>query len=430
MSTPHDPDPVGDPGADDPPVTRGRSSDGSSRRGVFGLVALLCLVVGVAGGIAIGYSLDDDDGDSAVVTASPLAKFAAAAAVDPSPGTETTTDGETTDTGNETTDTETETTTETTDTTGTGTTAPREPTPTDLAVMNRVPATDLPCRADAPDAGATTFVVCGRSNEDVLSFYLKFDSTAALRAAYADVLSEVGVTEGQTPASCPNVVPSDLAITRGGITTGKLVCFELDGKQGIAWTSEPLNTLVLARAPEGMSAIELHEWWQQTDRPVLTDDEVAFYGRVPESHRADCTLSFVSFSQVQAVSPPERGSEATCFVPVPDSASGSTGRIGVNYTQHFNPEAMNRDYAALQSDWGTTPDSGNCTTTPPGEGTWQQGDQDIGRVACTNNQQLPVMTWTTDPVNIVSLAVAAPGMSLSDLWDWWVNESGPLFRNG
>ncbi len=307
-----------------------------------------------------------------------------------------------------------------------------EPTPTESALFNRVPATDRPCSVTSPDAavvGMTATVICG-SQTSVQAIYEQYDSTAALRASYDGLLGEIGIEEGQAPTPCPNTVPSDSAVERNGVVTGRLACFESGGRQWIVWTSEPLNTLVVARGADGMSAIAVHEWWQQTDRPILTDDELVFFARVPEGHRAACDFRFVSFSQVQSVPPPERGSTALCFLPSTTSPDDPLQNMAVVYRQHFTAEAMNADFSAIKSRWGVTPDAGTCPESPPGEGTWNQGGATAGSYACAVVEGRAVMAWTTDPVTIMSFAIAALDMTMADLWEWWANESGPLYRKG
>jgi hypothetical protein len=366
------------------------------------LVGLACLVIGAAAGVAAGYALHDSGSE----TRSPLERVAAAASADPTPGDATT------------------------ETVGGPASPADERSQHDAALMNRVPASDLPCSPREPEGNALATVICGPTPEDIVTIYAAFPSTAALREEYAGVLSEVGVKEGQTLSPCPNVVPSTFGITRGEVVVGNLVCFEYEGRQWIGWTNEPLKEFVFANAPEGMSATTLHEWWQKTTRPILSDNEVAFYARVPESHRASCTFDFVSFSPVQAVPPPERGSEATCVVANPEKPDDSNSRIGVKYTQHFGAEAMNRAYAAAREELGAKADAGRCPNSPPGEGVWKQDGKDAGRYACAMSQQQPVIAWTTDAVMILSLALGTSDLTLEALWEWWAKESGPLFRSG
>ena len=399
------------------PATAPDAGGGGFRRGLLVIVALGCLALGALGGIAISSALEDDASSEAALPAQQ--QRIARAAVDSITGSETT---ETT----ETTTTDTITTTES-GAGGIGTTE-AEPSATTIALVNRVPASDQPCKFLAIDGQEAGMVVCGTQN-GVVSLYQKFESTSALRVAYADLLSP-GITSGQTPTPCPNLVPSELALSRGGLTIGSLHCYELDGRQWIAWTNEPLNTLGFAAGADGMSAIALFEWWSATDRPILTDDEVAFYGRVPEGHRATCDFRFVSFSQVQAVPPPDQGSTALCFVPNPKSPDDVKANMGVVYSHHPSPAAMSTAYSAIRDRWGVTPNSGDCKVGQPGEGPWQQDDVTVGRYVCAVSQGAPAMAWTTDPVSILSLAVAGPGMTLADLWNWWADESGPVYRSG
>ena len=427
-------DPVGAaPVAPDP----GADGAGARRWLLLTLAAVGLLVLGALGGIAISDAVDDDD--SSAAAASPRVVVARAAvdvtsvpettetsATGPTETTdtaETTATTETTDTAPDTTDTTT--TTETTDSGGTGTIT--EPPPALIALADRIPAGDQPCGFIQPSEGA--WVIRCQPADGVVSLYRKFDSTAELRADYAAFLEESGISEGQTPSPCPNTVPSDQAVTRAELTVGRLQCYEFEGQQWIVWTSEPLNAMGLASGPKDMSAAALYEWWQTTQRPVLTDAELGFYARVPENHRADCDFRYVSYSEVQAVPPPENGSTALCYLPV-SSGSNEVVYQTVVYTQHFNAEKMAAAYAKTKALWGVTDNTGDCTTAPPGEDIWNQDGKDAGRFACTTYEDLPVMAWTTDAVNIISFSIAATGQTLAQLWDWWTTESGPLYRSG
>jgi hypothetical protein len=383
---------------------------------LIAVIAAASLAVGAVGGVVVATALDDDEAEASRVD-SPLAVYARTS-FDPTPGpgdtTDTTaTDTTTTDTTTETTDTET--TTDTT-TTPTDTPAPTDDPPADLvALQARVPATDQPCRYEVLEGFEDLVLIC--AGQGVVSVYETYKGANQLRAVYADVVRDAEAT-GTLGTSCPDALPSDQEIVRGGVTTGRLLCLEYEGRPFLAWTSEPLRTLVVAFGATGSPMSDLYAWWEQAPRPALTDDELAFYAAIPEDQRASCDFVWAGLSDT-------RSRAARCVAPSPLDPAMS---IELGYAQWANADELSSDYADGLELFGISRDSGRCPGEPPGEGVWQQSGRTAGRVGCAA-LEFPVLVWTTDALTIKSAALAL-GMDLDELWTWWTGQPGRLYPKG
>ena len=74
-------------------------------------------------------------------------------------------------------------------------------------------------------------------------------------------------------------------------------------------------------------------------------------------------------------------------------------------------------------------DAGPCNGEWPGEGTYEIGDEEAGRVACAVlegiGDPVAIISWTDDELLIKGYAEGF-GVDQAEFFEWWLNEAGPL----
>ena len=96
----------------------------------------------------------------------------------------------------------------------------------------------------------------------------------------------------------------------------------------------------------------------------------------------------------------------------------------VDYRQYRDADA----YTAAYDPVSLLKDADDDDPTCPGgyEAAWKVGDQDVGRVACTQQSDESHITWTYDPQSIVAEAFTLHQTSMAATWAWWQTSAGPV----
>ncbi len=103
------------------------------------------------------------------------------------------------------------------------------------------------------------------------------------------------------------------------------------------------------------------------------------------------------------------------------------GEISITYNLFESEEDMYESYDTNLEFMGVERDAGSCGGDDwPGEGTYNIGGEDVGRIACTDfGGQAFIISWTDETVLIKGYAEGF-GVDQDAFYEWWATESGPL----
>lgn len=138
-------------------------------------------------------------------------------------------------------------------------TVPNE-TPTSAVLEHVPPAIADGCVAEAPvEDGAVEQVRCETPDGTTL-VYTQFDSPDSMRATY-EVQSGVFVEPDTTPTGwCEDQVAGEGDWTDGGVSAGRLACFEAEGVPWFMWTNDGLVILARGFRTDGDWAAMYEAW--------------------------------------------------------------------------------------------------------------------------------------------------------------------------
>jgi serine/threonine-protein kinase len=164
--------------------------------------------------------------------------------------------------------------------------------------------------------------------------------------------------------------------------------------------NEPLRTVTIQPATEASGTTTSTD-----DFPTL--DEAALVDKVPAGAQGSCGRTDPSAQAVGAV------------VSIRCSLRGQL----VYYEQFLTPEETRSYYALFIEGQDLTRGEGTCPGTARGESTYDQGGDDLGRVACSPLGGSPSVVWTHEPLRVVATMVAIEGTpkKLLALWE----DAGP-----
>jgi hypothetical protein len=184
-----------------------------------------------------------------------------------------------------------------------------------------------------------------------------------------------------------------------------------------------MHKTALAIAPEGMAMTDLHTWWQSAVRPLLQEDELAFFDAIPTGHRDTCSFKYKT-SQTPVATPLTSLSSTGC-------GGLEIGRL-VIYVDYASTEAMHASYDQVLAKFNIQKDTGSCPDTLPSEGPWNRSGTTLGRFYCftatIEGTSIATIGWDTDPLSISALAIGGRDVTVQDLHTWWTAEAGPVYQ--
>ncbi len=273
------------------------------------------------------------------------------------------------------------------------------------------------CRPDSTlddSAGEVISVQCHLP--ELVVYYTQFDSPETLQAKYRDRLDKSSIAEG-AGGDCAEDLPAEGPYRIAGEPAGRLVCWEALGYPNFAWTHDATGIYGLAFHDDDQAA--LWEWWSSSSGPLETPSDApetglgaaldALYASVPDGHRETC-------------SPFYSGDPAEGFVV--GLRCAVSPELDVYYSQLDSPESLELSYRKDRGSLESLEDTGDCSQSVPGEHAYTIDGEPAGRVFCREWLEGVELTWTHE-ARLVNATAFFDG-SMATLWEWWVDEAGPI----
>ncbi|MCI2420907.1 serine/threonine protein kinase [Saccharopolyspora sp. K220] len=278
----------------------------------------------------------------------------------------------------------------------------------DRAALARAPAALRDdCRVvDATMAGASSALSCQDGAGRVAVTEL-FANGAVASGAYARVISESGVAEGQ--GDCATATGAEHRYPATGPARGRVLCYLHDDRAVVVWTDTEAGTVSRAEAPTTDDAALRRSWseWVGADDAFPSADERALLDVAAGVGCARVPVGDLDAfpGAVAGVTCVPRGSGARAvsyyrFASLPDLRASFTGRVSST----------------------RAPSGVSCATAPGFLGT-QRHDWlgvDLGQVLCQPGPDGTLaMDWSMEPLLLAGRVVGNEPTALTGWWSQW-----------
>jgi hypothetical protein len=305
--------------------------------------------------------------------------------------------------------------------------------------------------------GELAGISCAIGDQDELLVMRQMESTQALRDAFVPFMGDKNGPTG-TCATEPALEPR----LDGDVQVGQLACYDTtDPSRVFIWTDERFDTMAWVVAQQERSFADLNDLYLSAgpvpagDGPIPTPDPVveptpvptleptpaptpepstgpaptpAPAGTIPPGlSDAEAELAaHVPAAFVGTCGPTTINVDAAATAAILCTATPGGGSVSVTFQQFADQESMDALYAKNLEFLGATEGTGPCSGDWPAENSWNIDGTVTGRVACAELGGFARnMAWTDDRLLIAGFAEAFD-VAKDDLYQWWLNESGPI----
>ncbi len=279
--------------------------------------------------------------------------------------------------------------------------------------------------------GELAAITCPIGSADERLVMRQLESPAAL----AETFTQFSGSEAGETGACQQRAALEPRMD-GDERVGQLACYDADdGTRVFIWTDERFNVLSWFISTQERPLKQLFQLYQSVGPFAIADEPVesptpsagpdASGAPFPTEAEADL-LTHIPGALVDTCSRTDFAVSDAATAAVVCRASVGDGSITVTYQSYADAADMDTGYAGNLAFMAVERGAGSCSGDWPGEAGYSVNDEPAGRVACSEfGDTARFMSWTDERLDIHGYAEAF-GLARDDLYQWWLNESGPV----